>query len=664
MVEAAVLKGLIQLSSVLSMIGAGLVAFTWAYPAENRNKHGRILLLWLSVADFLGSLFYFLQSFDMHEESVYCRVFAALDIFFPVASFIWTDFIAYYLFLVVRQRAETFRYNWGRLLFSFHVIAWSVSLATMLLVILFNHAGRETGQSEDDDGGAETAGWCWIQAHNAQERWIWELIGGKFIEWTSGLIIVPYLYISVAYQLYQIDRPQQDVVVTSSFTDRIFRIGKSRTLQTPLLHPSNFVSDEADATQRESNPEFNGTIYSDNNELQGTLTSSRERNAGGRNEATQNPISQRDEENPSKSSRSIPYEEDLSHSQRSSHLGDEDMNYSYNEGQESQGQQANQGIIATDASSRAQSRAYFSRFYVKLFVLPIVFIFIRMWSSLRVILLAAGAEDASRNEFLQIMQAFLDPSQGFFNAVLFVLFSPEDRSRLWETLTRTTRHACIRCLGKNCLESIIATVPFLSSTRPSSADNLEPTVRQTKFNHRTNDELYDDMEDECSAGHGYRSKSPSQNAIAMARQPSSPNKQPHAPQALPRQSQEEGSLRERRLTQSSEVIDIEDDFECSDGDRLSNYSFDGRFDSGDSSSIPSNSNLNSVGSPMLGNQLLPPHIQALQQFHQLQTLQAYSANRSASRSMSQNMVASSPPPNSTIINPIVSALSPPTSNSN
>lgn len=655
MVNPAVLKGLIQLSTVLSMIGASLVAFTWAYPIENRKKHGRILLLWLSIADFLGSLFYFLQSFDMDEESAFCKVYAALDIFFPVASFIWTDFIAYYLFLVVKQRAETFRYNWGRILFAFHAIAWSVSLATMLLVILFNHAGRQTGQAKDDDGSAETAGWCWIQAHNAQERWIWELIGGKFIEWTSGLIIVPYLYISVAYQLYQIDRPQQDVAVTPNFADRIFRNGKSRTLQTPLLHPTKFAGDEGNAAYSESNPEFNGTIYSDNHELQETLTISRGRIGGGRDGTTLNPITHGDVENSASICRSAPFDEGLSRSHIPSPLGDEDMNYSYNEGRDSLRDSA--GATATSSTYRNQSQAYFSRFYVKLFVLPIVFIFIRMWSSLRVILLAAGAQDASKNEFLQVMQAFFDPSQGFFNAVLFVFFSPEDRSRLWETLAGTTRHACIRCLGKDALESIITTIPFLSSTRQSSVDNLDRTVSQSSFNNGAND----DIADEDNVGRAYRGKIPSQDAIAMARRPSSPNKQANTP----RQSQE-GFLGDRRLTTSSEVIDIEDDFECSDGDRLSNYSFDGRFDSGDSSSNPSssNNNLNTVNSPMLANQMLPPHIQALQQFHQLQTLQAYSASRSASRSMSQSMAAASPPPASTIHNTVALTQPPSTATNN
>eukprot|EP01034_Spumella_vulgaris_P007471 gene7471-9519_t len=54
MVSDGLRDGLVQLSCVLSMVGSGLVILTWAYPKKNRVKQGRILLLWLSLSDFLS----------------------------------------------------------------------------------------------------------------------------------------------------------------------------------------------------------------------------------------------------------------------------------------------------------------------------------------------------------------------------------------------------------------------------------------------------------------------------------------------------------------------------------------------------------------------------------------------------------------------------------
>lgn len=657
MVDPEIVRGLIRTSTILSMIGAGLVAFTWAYPVENRKKHGRILLLWLSVADFLGSLFYFLQTFDFHEESSFCKACAALDIFFPVASFIWTDFIAYYLFLVVRKRADAYRYDWSRLLFFFHVIAWSVSLITMLLVIGFNHAGRDdTTSQDDDDGGAETAGWCWIKAHNSEERWIWELIGGKFIEWSSGLLIVPYLYISVAYQLYQIDRPQQDMPIEQNhFGNRIFGRKNGRQLQTPLLHPSQF-NGSSNAAPSESNPEFNGTIYSENQELTGLPADMRvvspaalapEQTANANGSAYGDSQQSGQSLNDAAASYNGAQEQDLSYSHASSQYGayidEDDMEFSYSENMENPNKESTRASPAT-AAAAAQSRAYFSRFYLKLFVLPIVFILIRLWSSLRVILLAAGAEDASRNDFLLVMQAFFDPSQGFFNAVLFVFFSPEDRTRLWDTMTRFARHACVVCLGKERVERVVAQMPRLRF--PNSMSTASLAAMESNPDDRVNSSSQ--RRDGSQQYGGYRSKMPSQDAIAMPMRSQTP-KLSDTSSTSPNNNKTQHPLGERRLTTSSEVIDIEDDFECSDGDRFSNYSFDGRGDSSDASSSIVTDNVGGINlSPVQANQLLPPHIQALQQLHQLQTLQAYSATRSASRSLSQSLASSSPPPSSSL----------------
>lgn len=134
---------IIQVSCILSILGSLAVAFTWAFPRSNRKKPGRILLFWLSITDLIGSIFYFMMTFDsIRDSDVLCKTCALLDIFFPVASFIWTDFIALYLFLVVRARLSSSKIQWKSLLFRFHVIVWSISTLILLLVLLTNHAVR------------------------------------------------------------------------------------------------------------------------------------------------------------------------------------------------------------------------------------------------------------------------------------------------------------------------------------------------------------------------------------------------------------------------------------------------------------------------------------------------------------------------------------------
>lgn len=62
--------------------------------------------------------------------------------------------------------------------------------------------------------------------------------------------------------------------------------------------------------------------------------------------------------------------------------------------------------------------ADFARFNLLLALVPLVFFLVRIWSSLRAVLLVAS----SRNpRWLELMQAFFDPAQGFFNALLFLV---------------------------------------------------------------------------------------------------------------------------------------------------------------------------------------------------------------------------------------------------
>ena len=210
MVSETYISAIVQISCLLSMIGSALVVFTWAYPIQNRSKHARILLFWLSVADFMTSFFYFFQTFGFQDSNeTFCKVFALLDIFFPVASFIWTSFVAYYIYFVITMRTFPGVLVWKRMLFNFHVICWFVSLLVVVLVAAFSKEGSSSADDDamNDDGGlSNTGGWCWITASDRVEKFYWELIGGKFVEWLCCWVIVPLLYVRVILEIYSIDR--------------------------------------------------------------------------------------------------------------------------------------------------------------------------------------------------------------------------------------------------------------------------------------------------------------------------------------------------------------------------------------------------------------------------------------------------------------------------
>ena len=65
-----------------------------------QKRKGRDLIFWLSFTDFASSVIYFLSSFETDDDGKntdLCQTYALLGIFFPVASFLWTDFIGGFL---------------------------------------------------------------------------------------------------------------------------------------------------------------------------------------------------------------------------------------------------------------------------------------------------------------------------------------------------------------------------------------------------------------------------------------------------------------------------------------------------------------------------------------------------------------------------------------
>jgi hypothetical protein len=195
------LASVLRVSCALSIVGSIAVMAATSNPRTNKKKIASQLIFWLSFADFCCAIVYLLASFegDSEKNTWTCQTTALLGIFFPVASFLWTDFIAIYLYTLIiwgKFRPES---TWATLMRWFHVASWGPALLCIILVAAAGKAGRLPGSKDN------TGGWCWVHASSKGELFLWELIGGKFVEWTSALAILPYCYVMSARRLMSLE---------------------------------------------------------------------------------------------------------------------------------------------------------------------------------------------------------------------------------------------------------------------------------------------------------------------------------------------------------------------------------------------------------------------------------------------------------------------------
>ncbi len=94
---------------------------------------------------------YFIQTISFTYGDTFCKVMALLGIFFPVASFLWTDFIAFYLYIAVTRRSLKKIFEWKNLLRIFHFTAWTTSAVIIIVVASFGHEGKSDEALGDDD---------------------------------------------------------------------------------------------------------------------------------------------------------------------------------------------------------------------------------------------------------------------------------------------------------------------------------------------------------------------------------------------------------------------------------------------------------------------------------------------------------------------------------
>lgn len=171
------------------------------YPESNRKRSATQLIFWLSFADFCTAVVYICASFesDRDKNTTWCQTTALLGIFFPVASFMWTDFIAFYLYSLIMWNRFRSPDEWSVLMRKFHIYSWGIAAVCIALVASFERAGK------DPDSSDNTGGWCWVKGYNKTDLFLWELIGGKLVEWTSAFIVLPYLYAASACRLISLE---------------------------------------------------------------------------------------------------------------------------------------------------------------------------------------------------------------------------------------------------------------------------------------------------------------------------------------------------------------------------------------------------------------------------------------------------------------------------
>lgn len=179
----------------LSIAGTSLVFVEHFRDPSLWRRPARRLLVWLCVCDFLSALVYLLPG---DASGNMCVAQALLGIYFPVASFVWTDCIALYVYLIVSslQRRSSLLRSSGALFFWFHLVSWSIPLACVLAVYASGHAGKSNN--------TETTDWCWIKTaddvvddkenSHRQELFLWEVVGGKAVEWATCALFLPAVY--------------------------------------------------------------------------------------------------------------------------------------------------------------------------------------------------------------------------------------------------------------------------------------------------------------------------------------------------------------------------------------------------------------------------------------------------------------------------------------
>mmetsp|Transcript_17550 Transcript_17550/g.29421 ORF Transcript_17550/g.29421 Transcript_17550/m.29421 type:complete len:543 (-) Transcript_17550:46-1674(-) len=457
---------LLRISCILSVAGSIITMVVCAQIGVIQKRKGRDLIFWLSFTDFASSLIYFLSSFENNDDgknSNLCQTYALLSIFFPVASFLWTDFIAYYLYDMVVNRQNVGEKEWSKLMFSFHVISWGVSALCITLVGVFGHAGKDSSDTSN------TGGWCWVHADTSRDLFLWELVGGKLVEWTSCLFILPYFYSATIMRLISLDNGWDSLMDDGSISSHSMS-GKGEYSSWSARAAAPFSQCyylalqclPCDCNKEEHDPALTADLFRSSDDqfysespfqLNNDNLSSHQSSAI--LTATVNEL---------ESDKSVDH--CVVH-----HTGGQNARLHHSGNSNDDNESVNASVV-TDASlgslvppdryvtpdlttatrssdnSKVLHKPSFRQFYLKMAIVPIVFFIYRLWGSVRIIIHFAAPSDSpaasASSSWLQTMQAIFDPSLGFFNAVIFVFMSQQDRDAFYNIIFKSKIFLYIR----------------------------------------------------------------------------------------------------------------------------------------------------------------------------------------------------------------------------
>ena len=210
--EVAASDALVIVSCGMSFVGATMIMATSLFDSHLRRQPGRRVICCLSLADAASAVVYgatpALRYFSGATFTSLCDLQALAGIFFPVASFVWTDCLAYVVYSGSSEAVNVLQAPRSRaseqLRFAlFCVLSWGIPALCVGFVAGFHREGFSSPNAQE----TATGGWCWIKRVNEsdsrtvmnnspeEDQLVWEMIGGRIVEWTTIFVIVPCLYL-------------------------------------------------------------------------------------------------------------------------------------------------------------------------------------------------------------------------------------------------------------------------------------------------------------------------------------------------------------------------------------------------------------------------------------------------------------------------------------
>ena len=197
---------LTMVSSCFSMMGSTLIILTFIIWKDIRTV-ARAIVVFLAIADFFtaagylfGSLVNYLHErghYSPHQYEILCETQSFITTAFPISSFLWTSYLAIYLYVAIVHSNPILA---KKLVVLFHITGWGIPLAICLPALL---TGR-LGSSNDET----SVNWCFVSLNitnpedktelkrGLAEYYGFELLCGKFWEITTYFVAL-ILYITV-----------------------------------------------------------------------------------------------------------------------------------------------------------------------------------------------------------------------------------------------------------------------------------------------------------------------------------------------------------------------------------------------------------------------------------------------------------------------------------